>query len=65
VAKLQVRQKIRADRPRLGRHDQGRLHYRKEGGVATGGSRGERMLASGIQPEDNILSRGILQMRED
>jgi hypothetical protein len=25
----------------------------------------ERMLASGIKPEDNILSRGIIEMREE
>jgi hypothetical protein len=25
----------------------------------------ERMLASGIKPEDNILSRGIIDMREE
>jgi hypothetical protein len=25
----------------------------------------ERMLAEGIKPEDNILSRGILEMREE
>jgi hypothetical protein len=25
----------------------------------------ERMLASGIKPEDNLLSRGIIEMREE
>ena len=64
AAKLQVRQKIRADRPPLGRHDEGRLHYRKEGGVATRGPCKESYRAgNGERTDESICAEAFLAVQ--